>query len=47
MGPYSEETQTQRAASIEKLLLNKDNSKEVRRMETRLTCPTEEEYNLP
>ena len=27
MGPYSEETQTQRAASIEKLLLNKDNSK--------------------
>tara|TARA_B100000085_G_C18533281_1_gene508871 strand:+ start:1329 stop:1544 length:216 start_codon:yes stop_codon:yes gene_type:complete len=48
MGPYSEETQTQRAANIEKLLLNKDNSKEVRRMWKHVLnnlARTEEEYN--
>jgi len=48
MGPYSEETQTNRAGHIEKLLKNKKNSKEVKRMWTHVLnnlARTEDEYN--
>lgn len=48
MGPFSEETQTNRAGHIEKLLKNKKNSKEVKRMWTHVLnnlARTEDEYN--